>query len=33
VTAPRWPLEASNDVFERMRQGTINGRIVLALGD
>jgi propanol-preferring alcohol dehydrogenase len=27
------PLTAINDVFERMRRGTINGRVVLSIGD
>jgi propanol-preferring alcohol dehydrogenase len=29
----RQPLEAINDVFDRMRRGAINGRVVLAIGD
>jgi propanol-preferring alcohol dehydrogenase len=29
----RQPLEAINDVFDRMRRGEINGRVVLAIGD
>lgn len=32
-TVERQPLEAINDVFQRMSQGTINGRIVLSMGD
>ncbi|WP_224248748.1 zinc-dependent alcohol dehydrogenase [Hyalangium gracile] len=33
ATIHRQPLQAINDVFQRMRQGTINGRVVLAIGD
>jgi propanol-preferring alcohol dehydrogenase len=29
----RQPLEAINDVFDRMRRGEVNGRVVLAIGD
>jgi len=32
-TVERQPLEAINDVFQRMSQGAINGRIVLSMGD
>lgn len=32
-TIERQPLTAINDVFDRMRQGTIHGRVVLSLGD
>jgi propanol-preferring alcohol dehydrogenase len=29
----RQPLEAINDVFDRMRRGAIYGRVVLSIGD
>ncbi|MDY7229672.1 alcohol dehydrogenase AdhP [Hyalangium rubrum] len=32
-TVESQPLEAINDVFQRMRKGAINGRIVLSIGD
>jgi propanol-preferring alcohol dehydrogenase len=32
-TIERQPLEAVNDVFQRMSKGAINGRIVLSIGD
>ena len=33
VPLERQPLGAINDVFQRMSQGAINGRIVLSMGD
>lgn len=32
-TIERQPLTAINDVFDRMRQGTLHGRVVLGIGD
>ncbi|PTL76487.1 zinc-dependent alcohol dehydrogenase [Vitiosangium sp. GDMCC 1.1324] len=32
-TSERQPLTAIDDVFERMRRGAINGRVVLSIGD
>jgi propanol-preferring alcohol dehydrogenase len=33
ATIERQPLEAINEVFDRLRKGTVNGRVVLGIGD